>query len=151
MSDSREYPTRPIVGVGVVVQKDDAVLLIQRGQDPGRGMWSLPGGMVELGEHLPDAAAREVREECGVEIQVSEVIEAFDLILRDDAGRVKYHYVIVDFAGRYLDGEARAASDVMDARWARVSELGSYPLNVKTREVIEKATAKRLRDKKISL
>jgi len=139
MPDSREYPTRPIVGVGVVVQKDDAVLLIQRGQEPGRGMWSLPGGMVELGEHLPAAAAREVREECGVEVEIGEVIEAFDLILRDESQRPQYHYVIIDFAGRYVRGDVRAASDVMDARWVRVSDLGSYSLNAKTREVIEKA------------
>lgn len=146
MSDSREYPARPIVGVGAVVQKDDCVLLIQRGQEPGRGMWSLPGGTVELGEHLPDAAAREVREECDVIADIGAVIEAFDLILPDDSGRAKYHYVIIDFAARYISGKARAASDVVDARWVKLSDLGQYPLNEKTRQVIAKAWDAQLGD-----
>lgn len=137
MSDSREYPARPIVGVGAVVRKGDCVLLIQRGKEPGRGSWSLPGGAVELGESLRETAAREIREECGIEIAVGEVIEAFDFISRDDAGNVQYHYVIVDFAARHVSGEVRAASDVMDARWVRASELGQYALVAKTREVIE--------------
>lgn len=136
MSDSREYPSRPILGVGVVVQKNDSILLIQRGQEPGRGMWSLPGGGVDLGERLQDAARREVQEECGVQVKIGEVVQAFDLIQRDAAGRVQYHYVIVDFAARYLTGNLHAASDVMDARWVASSELSQYPLAEKTREVI---------------
>jgi ADP-ribose pyrophosphatase YjhB (NUDIX family) len=147
MSDSREYPVRPIVGVGVVVQKGDAVLLIQRGQEPGRGAWGLPGGAAELGEHLQDAAAREIREECEIEIEVGAVIEAFDLILRDEDGRVQYHYVIIDFAARYTSGDLHAASDVMDARWVAVGELSRYPLNEKTREVIEKSIRHRTTQK----
>ena len=146
MSDSREYPTRPIVGVGVVVRKENTVLLVQRGKEPRRGDWGLPGGATELGETLRDAAASEIREECGIDIEVGEIVEAFDLIWRDEAGRVQYHYVIIDFAARYLRGELRAASDVMDARWVRASELGSYRLNAKTREVIEKVASERLRD-----
>ena len=144
MSASREYPSRPIVGVGVVVQKDGAVLLIQRGQEPGRGRWSLPGGMVEIDEHLQDAAVREVREECGIEVDIGDVVEAFDLILRDDYGRAKYHYVIIDFAGRYVSGDLHAARDVMDARWVMVADLTRYPLNAKTSAVIEKALGQKL-------
>ena len=146
MPDSRTYPSRPIVGVGVVVQKDDEILLIQRGQEPGRGMWSIPGGTVELGEHLEQAAAREVREECSIEIQVDEVIEAFDLILRDEVGKPKYHYVIIDFAAHYVSGTVRAGSDVMDACWVNVSGLDRYALNAKTREVIAKVLNERVRD-----
>jgi 8-oxo-dGTP diphosphatase len=139
MNDSREYPARPIVGVGAVVQKDDCVLLIQRGKEPGRGIWSLPGGTVELGERLPAAAAREVFEECGVVVQVQTPLETFDLILRDDSGRPKYHYVIIDFVARYISGEASAASDAADARWVRLADLANYELNEKTLEVIYKA------------
>lgn len=142
MSSPREYPTRPILGVGVVVQKDDCILLVQRGQEPGRGMWSLPGGGVELGERLEDAARREVQEECGIDIDLGEVIQAFDLILRDDAGRVQYHYVIVDLSSHYLSGELRSASDVMDARWVAVEELGRFSLAPKTLEIVGKAVAK---------
>ena len=139
MSDSREYPTRPIVGVGVVVMKENSILLVQRGKEPRRGEWSLPGGASELGEKLRDAAAREISEECGIEIEVGAVLDAFDFISRDKAGRVQYHYVIVDFAARYVSGELVATSDVMDARWVATSDLRKYALDPKTREVIEKA------------
>ncbi|MDE3091386.1 MAG: NUDIX hydrolase [Chloroflexota bacterium] len=141
--NSREYPARPICGVGVVIRKDDAVLLIQRGNPPRRGDWGLPGGAVELGETLRDAARREVREECGIEIGVGEMIDAFDLMQRDDAGRWQYHYIIVDFAAAYVSGNLRAASDVLDARWVAINGLGAYALPAKTREVIDKAIARR--------
>jgi ADP-ribose pyrophosphatase YjhB (NUDIX family) len=146
MSDSREYPVRPIVGVGVVVRKEDCVLLIQRGNEPGRGTWSLPGGAAELGENLRETAAREIREECGIEIAIGGVVDAFDFISRDGAGNIQYHYVIVDFAARYVRGDLRAASDVLDARWVRMGELGQYALAAKTREVIAKAMSQRLSD-----
>lgn len=139
MADSREYPSRPICGVGVVVRKDDAVLLIQRGREPRLGEWTVPGGAVELGESLRDAARREIREECGIEIELAEVVEAFEWLSRDDAGKLKYHYIIVDFVGTYAAGILRAGDDVMDARWVTPGELGKYALHDKTREVITKA------------
>lgn len=145
MSDSREYPSRPICGVGVVVCKDDAVLLIQRGNPPRRGDWGLPGGAVELGETLREAARREVREECGIEIAIGAMIDAIDLMQRDDAGRLQYHYVVVDFAAAYVGGDLRAASDVLDARWVALRDLDTVALPAKTREVIEKALSRTLR------
>src|SRR3972149_5676141 len=117
MTDSREYPTRPICGVGVVVKKDDAVLLIQRGRAPRLGEWTVPGGAVELGESLRAAARREIREECGIEIELGEILDAFEWLLRDDSGKIQYHYIIIDFAGRYAAGDLRPGDDVMDARW----------------------------------
>ena len=114
---SREYPPRPIPGVGVVVRKANAVLVIQRGNPPKRGTWGIPGGAVELGETWREAATREVREECGIEIALGEVIDAVDMIFRDDDGRVQYDYALVDFVADYVSGELRAASDVLDARW----------------------------------
>ncbi len=139
MSDSREFPSRPICGVGVVVCKDDAVLLIQRGNPPGRGDWGLPGGAVELGETLRDAARREIREECGIEIALGELLDTFEVLQRDDAGRVQYHYVVIDFAAAYVSGDLRAASDVLDARWVAPRDLDAYVMPAKTREVIIKA------------
>ena len=136
---SREYPSHLICGVGVVVRKDASVLLIQRGKPPRRGDWSLPGGAVELGETLREAAQREVREECGIEIAMGEMIDAIDLIQRDDAGRVQYHYVVIDFAAVYISGNLCAASDVLDARWVALRDLNTFALPAKTREVIEKA------------
>lgn len=142
MSDSREYPARPICGVGVVVRHVSAVLLIQRGHPPRRGDWSLPGGAVELGETLRQAAQREIREECGIEIAVGDLVDVFELFQKDAGGRVQYHYVVVDFAGAVVSGEVLARSDVLDARWVERTDLDSYALPPKTREVIDKAISK---------
>ena len=139
MTDTREYPARPICGVGVVVQKDDAVLLIQRGNPPRRGDWGLPGGVVELGETLRDAARREVCEECGIEIALGDLIDTFEVLQRGDAGRLQYHYIIIDFAAEYVGGDVCAASDVLDARWVEYPDLDAFVLPTKTREVIQKA------------
>ena len=139
MTDSREYPSRPFCGVGVVVRRDDQVLLVQRGNPPRRGDWGIPGGVVELGETLREAARREVREECGIEIQVAELLDTFEVLQRDDAGRLQYHYVIIDFAAEYVGGDVHAASDVLDARWVTVRDLDAVVLPAKTREVIDKA------------
>lgn len=142
MTDSREYPAQPIPGVGVVVWRDDAVLLIRRGKPPRGGEWGIPGGVVELGETWRDAAQREVREECGIEIEIGKIVDAIDVIVRDDAVRVQYHYAIVDFAATYLSGEVRAASDVLEARWVARADLDACALPAPTRAVIEKAIGK---------
>ncbi len=142
MNDSREYPSRPICGVGAVVRRGAQVLLIQRGNPPRRGDLSLPGGAVELGETLREALRREVREECGIEIAVAELLDTFEFLLRDDAGRLQYHYIIVDFAAEYVSGEVHAASDALDAHWVGVGDLDGLPLPSKTRQVIDKAVVK---------
>ncbi|MEW5719446.1 MAG: NUDIX hydrolase [Chloroflexota bacterium] len=139
MTEPRKYPPRPIPGVGVVVRKDDAILLIRRGSPPRRGEWGIPGGAVEIGETWRDAARREVREECSIEIELGEIVEATDIIVRDGAGRAQYHFAIVDFAATYVSGEVRAASDVLDARWVLFGELENFALSERTRAVIEKA------------
>ncbi len=137
MTDSREYPSRPICAVGVVVCKNDSVLLIQRRNPPRRGDWSLPGGGVELGETLRESALREVREECGIEVALGALIEVIDLIQRDEAGQLQYHYVVIDFAAAYTGGSLNAASDVLDARWVSAGALDAYDLPAKTRQVID--------------
>jgi 8-oxo-dGTP diphosphatase len=139
MADSRDYPSRPICAVGVVVCKDDSVLLIQRGNPPRRGDWSLPGGAVELGETLREAARREVREECGIEVALTALIDAVDLTQSDEAGQLQYHYVVIDFAAAYVGGSLCAASDVLDARWVSTADLGGYGLAAKTRQIIDQA------------
>jgi len=101
----REYPDHPLVGVGAVIVKDGAVLLVQRAHDPGRGKWAMPGGRLRLGETLAQAARREAHEETGVEIEPGEALSVTDLIQRDDAGRIRYHYVLVDLLARYVGGE----------------------------------------------
>lgn len=138
----REYPEAPIAGVGaLIVQKgpdgNQQVLLIRRGQEPLKGEWSLPGGAVELGETLEQAIVREVLEETGLVVDVLDTVKAFDRISRDDAGRVRYHYVLVDFLCRVTGGSLACATDAVEARWATADELhGLTPLTV---EVIRKA------------
>ncbi|MBI3537935.1 MAG: NUDIX hydrolase [Chloroflexi bacterium] len=136
MSDSRAYPDRPIVGVGVVVFKDDAVLLIQRGKPPRYGEWTIPGGVIELGETVRDAARREIREECGIEIALGDVIDVADIFSRDEIQRLQYHYVVVEIAAVYASGALRAGSDVLDARWVAADELARIDLKADTRHVI---------------
>jgi ADP-ribose pyrophosphatase YjhB (NUDIX family) len=94
----REYPETPIAGVGLVVVKGDKVLLVKRGKEPGRGRWGLPGGAVELGETVAQAAEREVDEECGIKIEIRDVIEVIDRIIPDDDGRIRYHYILIDLS-----------------------------------------------------
>ncbi len=120
------------------MRKDDSVLLIQRGREPRLGEWTVPGGAVELGESLRDAAIREIREECGIEIRLGQVMDAFDIVSKDQAGRVKYHYIVVDFAASYAGGDLRAGGDVMDARWVSVEELERFSLDEMTRREIKR-------------
>jgi 8-oxo-dGTP diphosphatase len=142
----REYPDAPIAGVGAVIvgQRpggEPVVLLIRRGQEPLKGEWSLPGGVVELGETLEEAIRREVLEETGLRVDVVDVAKAFDRISRDGDGRVRYHYVLVDFwcrvaGGADLQRAIACATDAMEARWAGRGELeGLTPLTV---EIIQK-------------
>ncbi|MBI3913501.1 MAG: NUDIX hydrolase [Chloroflexi bacterium] len=139
MPDSREYPLRPIPGIGVIVFDGDAVLLIQRGKPPRIGAWALPGGAIELGETIQDAARREIREECGIEINPREVVDAVDIFWRDEEQLLQYHYVIVELAADYAGGDLRAASDVMAARWLTPAEMPEYDLTADTLRVIAKA------------
>jgi 8-oxo-dGTP diphosphatase len=121
----REYPEAPIVGVGVILQDGDRILLVQRGREPSRGLWTFPGGVVELGETIRQAARREMLEETGLEIQVGPVVEVLDRILQDEAGRIRYHYVLVDLLAHPLGGTLRVGDDAQDARWLRLDEMPS--------------------------
>lgn len=133
---SRKYPDAPRPAVGAVVFKDDAVLLVQRGNSPSRGSWAIPGGSVHLGETLQAAAEREIFEETGVVIRAKDPILVFDAIERDNHGAVRFHYVIVDLAADYVSGVPRAGDDAADARWIRESELGRLPVNSATRRLL---------------
>jgi mutator protein MutT len=122
----REYPETPLVGVGaVIVDGRGRVLLIRRGQEPMKGRWSVPGGLLELGETLAEGLRREVREETGLEVEPGDLIELLDRIQREGP-RVRYHYVIADCLCRRLAGEARAASDAAEVRWVQRSEWASH-------------------------
>ncbi len=127
MSD-REYPARPIVGIGVVVIKGDHVLLCRRGKPPNLGGWTLPGGAQELGETCEDAARRELQEETGLTVGDLHFCSYVDTVRHDRDGRVRFHYTILDFAARWEDGEPVAASDVMATEWAHMDALEPYEL-----------------------
>ncbi len=123
-----------------MVVEGDRVLLVQRANEPGRGLWAFPGGILQLGETLAEAVRREVREECGLEIQVGETLGAFDLILRDQAGAVQYHYVLIDLLAHPAGGELRVSSDILDARWVTLEELDQLPVtSPRVREVAAQA------------
>lgn len=133
----RRYPERPLVGVGAVIIQQDRVLLVQRGRPPQQDHWSLPGGLLEVGERLEEAVRREVREETGLEVEVLSLAGVFERIVPDAAGRTEYHYVLLDYFCRPAGGELRPASDVKAAAWVSRAELAQYPLTGGTREFLE--------------
>ena len=139
MNGRREYPERPIVGVGAVIVNDEKVVLIRRKYEPLKGHWSLPGGMVEVGETMEAALAREMLEETGLVVEVGPVIEVFDRIMRDDDERVRYHFVLIDYLCRTTGGTLRAGSDVDAAIWADPAALAEYSLTDKATSIIRRA------------
>jgi len=139
LSVSREYPERPVVGVGGVVVHGGRVLLARRGRPPLLGEWSIPGGALEVGETLVEGVRRELREETGLEVSPVAVLEVLDRIVRDEQGRPQYHYVLIDYLCRVEQAEARAATDVTECCWAARAELPAYELRPDTRRVVEAA------------
>lgn len=139
MPSQREYPDRPLVGVGGVVIAEGRTLLIRRGNAPLEGQWSIPGGMLELGESITDGVRRELAEETGIEVRVLDLIEVFERIIPGESGRVRYHFVILDYLCEMISGEAHAASDVIDVAWAREEELDKYSLTAIATRVIKRA------------
>ncbi|MEJ2010457.1 MAG: NUDIX hydrolase [Acidobacteriota bacterium] len=135
---NREYPRQPIVGVGGVVIHGNRVLLIRRGREPLKGEWSIPGGMLELGESLEEGVCREVLEETGLKVRPIEALLVFDRIQRNRK-RVQYHYVIVDYVCRQTGGRLKPGSDVLDARWVERGEVPNYRVTPKAAAVIADA------------
>ena len=134
----REYPRHPIVGVGGIVIRKDCVLLIRRGREPLKGEWSIPGGMLELGESLADGVKREVLEETGLQVRPLEAITVFDRVQKNGK-RIQYHYVIVDYICRPAGGRLKSGSDVLDARWVKREDLPNYRVTPKAATVIADA------------
>lgn len=133
------YPDAPRVAIGAVVIRNGAVLLVRRSKPPSEGLWAIPGGSVELGESLQQAAERELFEETGVRVRAGAPCFAFDAVHRDDDGRVRFHYVIVDLRAEYLSGEPEARDDALEARWIRPEELGGLDVSERTLELLRGA------------
>jgi mutator protein MutT len=126
------------VGVGAVIVDEGQVVLVKRKYEPLKGQWSLPGGMVEIGETLEAALAREMLEETGLRVDVGPVIEVFDRIMHDEDRRVRYHFVLIDYLCWPVGGSLQAGSDVEEAIWAEPATLGDYALTEKATTVIER-------------
>ena len=132
----REYPETPLVGVGAVIIENGRVVLVKRGHPPLLGEWSIPGGMLEVGEMLRAAAVRETLEETGLMVEPTELLGVYDRVLRDDGGRTLYHYVLIDFLCKRVAGEPQGAGDAAEARWFAREELAQLNLAQDTSEVI---------------
>lgn len=146
-ADSRRYPQRPLLGVGALIFAENEILLVERGKEPLKGFWSLPGGLLEVGEKLDSAIRREVMEETGLEVEPLSVFEIFERIIPnseggpDAEGKPEYHYVLIDYLCRVVGGNLQAASDVSQAAWVPQRKLSEYRLTEGTRAVIERAFA----------
>ena len=138
---SREYPSHPRVGVGAVILDGRRVLLVKRGGQPSAGKWSLPGGLVDLGETTVEAIAREVAEECGLRIRIAGLAGIVDRVVRDDAGRVRYHYVLVDYLAYPDAGTLVAGSDAADAQWVDVDAVERLEITDGLVDMIRRAQA----------
>ena len=117
-----------MVGVGVLIRDRDRYLIVKRAAEPDAGLWSIPGGLVEIGERASDAAVREAKEETGLDVDIVDVIGVVDRIIRDDESRIKYHFVIIDYLAEPMSGSMRAASDALEAHWVKAEELPDYDL-----------------------
>jgi ADP-ribose pyrophosphatase YjhB (NUDIX family) len=134
----REYPQTPFVGVGAIILDDGRVLLVKRGHAPLLGECSIPGGVLEVGETLREGVAREAREETGLQVEPAQLLGVYDRVLRDDSGRVLYHYVLIDFLCRPRSGTLQAAGDAVEVRWFGEQEIAALKLAPDTEDVIRK-------------
>ena len=140
--NNRRYPKRPITGVGAVILHSEKILLIQRGKQPQKGAWSLPGGAQKLGETIYEAARREIREETGLKVEILGLVDVVDSIRRDEMGEVEYHYTLVDMAAVSSGGIPQAGGDAQDCRWFTLSEIEAIEVWSETKRIISLAIKK---------
>jgi mutator protein MutT len=133
---SRRYPDRPIVAVGAIVAENGRVLMARRGKEPSYGLWSVPGGAVHLGEDLKAAARREIKEELGIEVELTDVIEIMERVTRDAGGRIQYHYVVIDYLARHVGGEPTPSPEALEVRWIAPEDFPKYEMTRGTADII---------------
>jgi len=134
----KEYPEHPMVGVGAIIVQDGKILIVRRGSEPGKGKWSVPGGLVELGETVEQAVVREVREECGLDVEVDKLIDIVDSMTFDKNGRLKYHFIILDFFVKIKGGKLRPGDDAKEALWVPLEEVENYDLTKTFKEFLKR-------------
>ena len=134
----RLYPKQPVVGVGVVIIRDGEILLEKRKSEPSRGKWSIPGGLVELGENIAETVVREVKEETGLDVEKPELVDVIDDIIRDENGEIKFHFVIVDYFVKVKGGNAKASSDAEELKWVPLDEVEKYDLTKTFKTFLQK-------------
>ncbi|MBS7620109.1 NUDIX hydrolase [Candidatus Bathyarchaeota archaeon] len=135
---NREYPSLPIPGVAAIIVREEAILLVKREHEPSKGVWGLPGGVVELGETIEEAVCREVKEETGIEIQPIKLLKVLDSITRDESGKIRFHYVLFEFLCKFLGGELKACTDAQEAMWVSLDNLDSISIMPWTRRFIDR-------------
>ncbi len=140
MDEERLYPKRPLVGVaGIVLDNNrDDVLLVVRGNEPGKGIWSFPGGLVRLGEKVRDAVKREVEEETGIIVKTGDIAEIFDVIVPDEKGRLKFHYVVIDFLAEKVGGILAPSGDAFDAKWVPIQSIDEYNIHKAAKDLLKR-------------
>jgi ADP-ribose pyrophosphatase YjhB (NUDIX family) len=147
VTDDRRYPDRPFLGIGALIFDDDSILLAERGHEPLKGWWSLPGGILETGETLIEGIKREVLEETGLEVEPEAIFEIFERIMPDAEGRTEYHYVLIDYTCRVIGGALEAGSDVSHAVWVREEDLVAYQITEGTLAVVQRAFKARKKER----
>lgn len=135
---NRLYPKQPLVGIGAIIISDGKILLEKRKNEPGKGKWSIPGGLVELGETVEQTVLREVKEETGLEVENPEHLDVVDNITRDENGQIKYHFIIIDYLVKLKGGMAKAASDAEELKWVKLDEVEGFDLTKTFREFFER-------------
>ena len=135
---NREYPTRPLIGTGALILQDGKLLLIKRGGQPGQGKWSVPGGLVELGETVQNTLIREAKEEVGLDVEAIKLIDVCDSVTSDENGCIQYHFVIVEFLVRIVGGDLKPGGDALEAKWIALDEVEKCNLANTFRRFFEK-------------
>ena len=134
----KEYPKHPMVGVGAIIVRNGKILIVKRKSEPGKGRWSVPGGLVELGETVGQTVKREVKEECSLDVEVDRLIDVVDSLTKDEEGNIKYHFVILDFFVKLKGGELKAGDDAEEAKWVPLEEVEKYNLTKTFREFLKR-------------
>ncbi|KON29394.1 hypothetical protein AC480_03245 [miscellaneous Crenarchaeota group archaeon SMTZ1-55] len=136
----RKYPLHPLIGVGALIKVGDEIVVVRREHEPAKGLWSIPGGLLELGERLSDGVKREVLEETGLDVEIDRLIDALDNIVYDEKGKILYHYVLIDYLCSSSRRTLKTATDVKEARWIRLRDLDKLQTTKTLKRLLVKAS-----------